>query len=390
MASFCGGGIEGQPRLGRSSVNRALDWVDGAAHCLEGEWAGLREVVGRVLADDILTARSIPPCDTAKLDGFAIRAHQTFGASSYNPLSLPLAEVAAGDALPKETDAVIALDQGEPAEADTVNVIEAVAPGDNVDRQGNVITAGAILVSAGTLLGAHHIGILAAAGVNQLPVVRRPNVRIVLAGSRRSRSVEDSNTPMLCALVARDGGAVWEQDSVDRSRSAFAEAVAAGGADAVLVVGGTGPDRDDAAASALAAAGELAIHGVALHPGETTGLGRNSIGVPVVLLPGSPAECLWSYELFAGRLIRRLAGRDSSLPYQSRTMTTNRKIVSSIGMTEICPVRCVLDGAVEPITPFAEIGLMAAVNADGFVIVPEASEGHPPGTALTVYLYPNR
>lgn len=141
------------------------------------------------------------------------------------------------------------------------------------------------------------------------------------------------------------------------------------------------------AAAALAAAGELAIHGVALRPGETAGLGRTAGGVPVMLLPGTPAACLWSYELFAGRAIRRLAGRDGGLPYRSHIMTTTQKIVSSIGITEICPVRCRLEGGVAPIASFSEIGLMAAVGADGFVIVPETSEGYPAGTAVDVYLY---
>jgi molybdopterin molybdotransferase len=159
------------------------------------------------------------------------------------------------------------------------------------------------------------------------------------------------------------------------------------GVDIVLVIGGTGPGIDDHSAAALAEAGELAIHGVALRPGETAGLGRTVSGVPVVLLPGAPAACLWSYELFAGRVIRRLGGRGPELPYRSRAMITARKMVSAIGMTEICPVRCGLGDTVEPVPSFAETGLMAAVGADGFVIVPEGSEGHPQGARVTVYLY---
>jgi molybdopterin molybdotransferase len=126
---------------------------------------------------------------------------------------------------------------------------------------------------------------------------------------------------------------------------------------------------------------------MALRPGETAGLGRTASGVPVVLLPGAPAACLWSYELFAGRAIRRLGGRGAEFPYRSREMITARKIVSAIGVTEICPVRSGLDDTVEPVPSFAETGLMAAVGANGFVVVPEGSEGHPQGARLTVYLY---
>jgi len=83
-------------------------------------------------------------------------------------------------------------------------------------------------------------------------------------------------------------------------------ALVGAGVDIALVIGGTGPGIDDHSAAALAEAGELAIYGLALRPGETTGLGRTVSGMPVVLLPGAPAACLWSYELFAGRAIRRL------------------------------------------------------------------------------------
>ena len=155
-------------------------------------------------------------------------------------------------------------------------------------------------------------------------------------------------------------------------------------------VGGTGPGREDQSAAALAAAGELAIHGIALYPGETAGLGRTRAGVPVILLPGSPAACLCCYELLAGRAIRRLGGGDPSLPHRSLMMTTARKIVSVIGMTEIVPVSCRPGDSIEPVAPFSEIGLMAAANADGFVIVPETSEGYPQGASVNVYLYGDR
>jgi molybdopterin molybdotransferase len=374
---------------GRSSVDRMLAWIDQRIDPLEGEDADLREASGRVLADDIRAGQPVPGCDCAALDGYAVPAHQTLGASSYNPISLRLIVVAAGDALSEGMDAVVPFEHGEPDPTGRVVVIEAVAPAANVDRRGAVVAAGAVLVSRGTRLAPQHIGISASAGFTRLTLVRRPRVRIVIAGSKQSGVAGDSNGPMLCALVERDGGIVLDRVVVDRSRSALADAVAAGGFDIALVVGGTGPGRNDAAAAALAHAGELALHGVALRPGETAGLGRSAGGMPVMLLPGMPAACLWSYELFGGRAIRRLAGRDSGMPYRSHTMTTTHKIVSSIGVTEICPVRRRFEG-VAPIASFTEIGLMAAVEADGFVIIPETSEGYPVGAPVEVYLYNGR
>jgi molybdopterin molybdotransferase len=191
---------------------------------------------------------------------------------------------------------------------------------------------------------------------------------------------------MLAALVERDGGVVVERRRVEGGAAALRHMLAAPGADIVLVAGGTGHGAGDVSATALAETGELAIHGVALRPGETAGAGR-AAGVPVFLLPGAPAACLWAYELLAGQAVRRLAGRGAELPYAARTMRLARKIVSEIGMTEICPVRCTQEGEVEPFAPFVEAGLVAAAQGDGFVIVPEASEGYPQGASVTMHLY---
>ena len=194
---------------------------------------------------------------------------------------------------------------------------------------------------------------------------------------------------MLAALIERDGGTVVDRRRIERDRAALRDAVRAPGADIILVAGGTGPGAGDEAAAALAEAGELVIRGVALRPGETAGAGRVS-GVPVFLLPGTPAACLWAYELLAGPAVRCLAGRSAELPFAAREMLLSRKIVSEIGMTDVCPVRCTKDGEVEPLAPFAEAGLVAAAQGDGFVIVPEASEGYRQGAPVTVHLYPGR
>jgi molybdopterin molybdotransferase len=368
-------------------IDAAIGWVDAVAHHLDREDAPLRAARACVLAEDIRALGAIPTSDRAALDGFAVQASASLGASAYNPIRLPLIAVAAGDVLPAGTDAVVPLELAEPDEQAYIEIVEAVAVGQNVEQRGAIATIGATLVPAGTQLAARHIGLLAIAGLFRVPIVRRPRVRILLAKPVKAGAWEDSNGPMIRAAVERDGGVVGECIEVERDLMAIRGALVEAGVDIVLVIGGTGPGIDDHSAAALAEAGELAIHGVALRPGETTGLGRTVSGVPVVLLPGAPAACLWSYELFGGRAIRRFGGRGPDLPYRSREMITERKIVSAIGMTEICPVRCGAGDSVEPLPSFTETGLMAAVGADGFVIVPEGSEGHPQGARVTVYLY---
>jgi molybdopterin molybdotransferase len=198
--------------------------------------------------------------------------------------------------------------------------------------------------------------------------------------------IPDSDGPLLRALVTRDGGTIAGARRSERGRAAIRKAIAAAAdADVILVTGGTGFGSNDEAAAALVEIGELAMHGLALRPGGSAGIGRVGTAL-VLLLPGAPSSCLWAYEVLAGRAVRRLGGRDARLPYAVRSFTTSRKIVSAIGFTQICPVRRLGNDRVEPIASFDEAGLFAATMADGFVIVPESSEGLAQGATVEVYL----
>jgi molybdopterin molybdotransferase len=335
------------------SVDAAIAWVDGAVHCLDGEDVPLRRALGRVVTKDVRAPRPIPAGNRAARDGFAVEARTTIGASSYNPIRLPLIALAAGDSLPPGIDAVVPLQMIEPDGQASIEVVEAVAAGDNVEQRGAIATAGVILARAGTRLAARHIGLSTSAGATAIPVVRQPQVRILAVKPGKTGASEDTDGPMVCAAVEREGGVVEQCVTVARNHSAIASALAKPGVDIALVIGGTGPGNDDHTAAAV---GALSIHGAALRPGETAGLGHSAGGFPIVLLPGPPAACLWSYERLAGRAIRRFGGRDPELPYRLREMSTARKVVSSLGMTEIFPVRCGPGDTVKPLPSFAETG----------------------------------
>ncbi len=231
---------------------------------------------------------------------------------------------------------------------------------------------------------------MASFGIEQVRVVRRPRVQIILAGCKPYRDATDANGPdangpMLRALITRDGGVIELCLYGVADRAAMAELIARPGADLILVCGRTGTGADDEAPLALAAAGTIAIHGIALRPGESTGMGAAG-EVPVILLPGSPLACLCAYDLFAGRLIRRLGGRSSQLPYPVRNAIAGRKIVSSIGNLELCRVRLVAGEAI-PVGSADSGGLASTARADGFVLVPATLEGYAPGSSVAVYLY---
>ena len=392
---------------GRARVGDVAAWIDAWAVPVASADLPLAEAVGRVLAADVTAPRDLPPFDRAATDGFALKADETVGAGAYNPLPFRLVPAPAGvqagqavavecgDRLPKGADAVVRLEHAAPDAPGGIAIIAPVVAESEIERAGSQSVRGAALVGAGRRLGPGEIGLLASAGVERIVAVGRPRVRCLLPVERATGAghglgpdgVVDANGSMLTALIERDGGVAVERRRIGRDRTALRDALQAAGADVVLVAGGTGPGAGDVAAAALAEAGELAIHGVALRPGETAGAGR-AAGVPVFLLPGTPAACLWAYELLAGRGVRRLAGRSAELPFGTREMRLARKIVSEVGTADICPVRRTQDGGAEPLAPFAEAGLVAAAQGDGFVIVPEASEGYPQGAIVTVYLYP--
>jgi molybdopterin molybdotransferase len=403
----------------RASFEEAIAWLD--AHGRPGSPAqNIEEVsvdaaLGRVLAEPIGAPADIPATDSAAVDGYALRSAETEGATDYNPLlftlnetfnqpshPLPLAGaamVSAGTPLPGGADAVLPFDATQ-LTGTTLEIFAAVAAGSGVERRGQQLRAGTALIEARRILRPQDAGLLASVGIDRVRVVRLPRVRLVIAGPKRFAGrppTGDANGPMLRGLIERDGGMVVTMiinmienmiettNAAEPRCEAFGEAIAAPGADVILVAGRTGTGVDDEAPLALAKVGELAIHGVALRPGGSAGMGLAG-ATPVLLLPGDPLGCWCAYELLAGRLIRSLGGRSPELPQLVREAEVGRKIVSAIGFVDLCRVRLV-DGRVEPVGSAEFGGLASSVRADGFVVIPAPLEGYAPGTRVKVHLY---
>jgi molybdopterin molybdotransferase len=386
----------------RAPFDEAVRWIDchsNAVHSNVGskhsEMIPVSEAAGRILAQPFIAPADQPPTDTAVENGYALRSAETVGAGSYNPLffriqpadqalsPLSAALVSSGTPLPFGADAVAAFDLVRVASG-TAEVLETITQGAGVNLQGHEARQSA-LIEAGRPLRPSDLGLIAGFGIAQVQVIRRPLVRIILAGCKPSQPDADANGPTLRALVTRDGGLIELCEYGIADRAALAALIARPGADVVLVCGRTGTGPDDEAPLALAAAGNLAIHGIALRPGASTGMGL-AADVPVILLPGSPLACLCAYDLFAGRLIRRLGGRSSHLPYPLRNAIVGRKIVSSIGDVELCRVRLVAGQAI-PVASADSGGLASVARADGFVLVPAALEGYAPGSSVVVHMY---
>lgn len=383
----------------RASVERAVAWVDLHAPRLGSEEVPVADACGRVLAAAPAAPADHPAVARAAADGYAVRSADTVGASAYNPLPLrlqgagePLAPggaalVCAGAALPAGADALLGFDAAEAA-GDAVEAIAGVAEGAGVERPGDEIRAGVAVGAAGRPLRVHEAALLSALGVLRASVVARPRVRLVVAGAKglgTAGSAPDVDGQLVRALVSRDGGLVEVGLPAPTLREALLRAAQRPPPDLVLALGRTGTGPDDEAPVALAAAGELGLHGIALRPGGSTAMGHVA-GVPVLLLPGDPLACLVAYELFAGRFVRRLGGRDPELPHPALEAEVSRRIVSAVGCVDVCQVRLVA-GAVEPLGVAEFGGLAAAARADGFVVVPAPLEGYPPGARVTVRTY---
>jgi molybdopterin molybdotransferase len=363
------------------------------------------------LAGDVIAPLSVPQFDRAAMDGYALRGAETAGAGEYNPLAFPVVgqampgqpfggatrsgtavRIMTGAPIPEGVDAVVPAEYATEADGQIV-ITRPVAPGQYVGHRGEDIAEGAPALSAGRRLRPQDVGLIASLGLAQASVVVRPRVRILVTGNevkapgtpKGPYQVYDANSYMLRGLVARDGGLLEAVHRLGDDPQAIRAALLEPGADVILVSGGSSVGSEDHAPQLIAQIGELAIHGVAMRPSSPAGIGR--IGeVLVFLLPGNPVACLCAYDFFAGRAIRLRGGRLPDWPHRTRQCIVERKIVSAIGRVDYCRVR-LIDGRVEPIALSGASILSSTTRADGFVIVTAESEGHGPGSEVTVFLY---
>jgi molybdopterin molybdotransferase len=353
----------------------------------------------------------VPGFARSAMDGYALRGEESFGASAYDAIrlnvvgtSLPGApfsgklqrgeavRIMTGAPIPEAADAVVKAEVCEEAEG-IVSIAEAVAPQKNVGAIGEDIRKGESILSAGRRLRPQDVGLLSSIGRASVSCVRRPRVRLVVtgdellpAGSMPSGSqIVDSNSVVLRALIARDGGSALPFEILPDDPEEIREAMADDQADVVLVSGGTSVGQEDHAPRLLSELGELDFHGISMRPSSPTGIGR--IGSRLVfLLPGNPVSCLAAYEFFAGPTIRALGGRARSWPHRRVWVPLARKIASEIGRTDYVRV-AIEDGQAIPLATSGASILSSTVRAAGAVVVPRELEGMAEGQSALVLLY---
>jgi molybdopterin molybdotransferase len=380
------------------------------------ETVALGQAHGRVPAEAVPAPHDLPGFARSTVDGYAVRAADTYGASEGMPSYLevtgavamgraPEGAVAPGTAvamptggvIPEGADAVVMVEHTQEAMAGTIEVVRPAAPGDGLVRADEDAAEGTELVPAGRALRAQDLGLLAAAGVTDGRVRARPRVAIVSTGDEvvdpataelGAGQVRDATAVALAALV-RDAGGEPDPcgivpDDHDALAAVLGDAVAS--SDVVVVSAGSSVGARDETAAVVAGLGKPGIwaHGIALRPGKPTLL-ADCGGVPVIGLPGNPRSALVVFRL-VGMPVVRLVGGVTRPPAEASTRARlERDVPSAAGRLDIVQV-AVRDGVASPL--FGASALLSILSAaDGYVVVPDEATGLQAGTEVDVTLY---
>jgi molybdopterin molybdotransferase len=341
------------------------------------------DLLGATVAHDLMVDALRPSRPTALIDGFAVRAEWTADAGPYAPALLPQTiEIDAGGVLPDDFDAVLPLDAVTWRDGMAEAAVEATA-GDGVLMPGTDAAKGEVLRRAGELLRAGDVAAMTALGI-AVARIRRPHIRLAVARGRGEAAAQ-ATLAWLRHAVAADGGIPEIIGS-----AALAVLLAKPAADAIIIVGGTGAGTEDCAVQELAQAGTVEFHGVAISPGESAAFGTAS--APVLLVPDRLDGALAAWLLIGRVMLARLRGATTagnstlhdvpSYEGPSCELALTAKVASTVGLAEVVLVRRERNGTV----PLAAkcFPLASLARADGFIVVPAASEGFAPGTRVAV------
>jgi molybdopterin molybdotransferase len=370
--------------------------------------------LGAVPARDVESGEDLPAHPRSTVDGYAVRASDTYAASETLPAFLevcgavamgraPEGQVGPGAAmaiptgglLPHGADAVVMVEHTTEPMPGHVELLRGVAPGEGVLHPGEEARAGDVLVPAGRPLRAADLGLLAAAGVTAIPVHARPRVGIVSTGDEivpaatprpAPGEVRDACAPALAGLVAAAGGEPVLRGIVPDDAGQLERVLAAAVAedDMVVVSAGSSVGARDLTAAVAARLGDVVCHGLAVKPGKPTLL-ADCGGVPLVGLPGNPRSALVVFRLVGMPLVRTVAGITAPPPEPTARARLARDIPSAAGRLDVVQV-ALAGGIATPL--FGSSALLGPmVRADGWLRVPEADTGLAAGTDVEVALY---
>lgn len=363
-----------------------------------------RNSLGRITAEPVFAKISSPHYHCSAMDGIAVKAEDTYNASSANPVRLSndrlckFCYVDTGDPIPPEFNAVIMIEDVREVNDYSIEIVSAVAPWQNIRMAGEDIVATELLLTRGHKIRPIDIAIMLSGGITSVIVKKKPLVTIIPTGGEiiepginpTQGTIIDSNSYMLEAMVKEWGGepkrlAIVEDD-YDKIKSAILGAALE--SDIILTSAGSSAGREDFIPPAIEETGELLVHGISISPGKPTALGIIN-GIPIIGLPGYPVSMAVSAECFLKPLLCKMLNVQMPSP-QKIPVSVSKKLASKLGDEEFIRVKLFIrqkDNITKaiPLEKGASI-LNSLVRADGILRIPSEVEGITPNETVEVEL----
>jgi molybdopterin molybdotransferase len=371
----------------------------------------LHEGLNRVLAEDIIAKENVPRFDRSAVDGYAVKAEDTFEASQFKPKTLQITEgeeiggkqakqMWTGNPIPKGANAVIMLENAKPINGE-VEVWISVPPGKNVSKKGEDIQKGNVAVKAGTRLKPQHLGLIATLGIAEVKVVERPKIAILATGNElveigskpREGQIFDVNRIILSALCCELGAEPVDLGIVKDNMNEILGKLKIGlkVANIVMTTGGTSVGVSDLVPEVVNKIGKpgVIVHGMAMRPAMPSALAIVD-GKPIIILSGNPVAAMIGFEVFARPLICRMLGLEKEEHRLSVKAKITKKISTVLGRKTFVRVRVLQRNGeffAEPLSTRGSGIISTMTKANGYVIVSENREGLKEGEFIPVYLF---
>lgn len=360
----------------------------------------IRDALGRRTAKPIMAKVSAPHYHASAMDGIAVKAEQTAGASEKNPIGLKQGKdyqmIDTGEPVPSRFNAVIMIEDVNQLEGNRVEIEQGVTPWQNVRTVGESLVKGELILTANHQITAYDIGLVLEGGITEVSVYSMPKVEIIPTGTElveagtclKAGEIIEYNSHVLGALAVDWGVKLYKEEIIEDNYQLIKDKVnqAVEGRDLVVITAGSSAGREDYTAQIIDDLGEVVVHGVSMKPGGPVILGIIN-NTPVIGVPGYPVAAALTFRLFVRPLIYQLAGRGK--PQEKRIKAkSSSKIVSQLGVREFVRVKLAdLDDSLAVVPLSRASGQMGSlVEADGLMPISEFSEGVNRGEEVEVEL----